>query len=86
MIGERLYWAVARHRADLAGRLTGMMLELDNPELLAILGSEQLLINTIELALRVLEAARPAGGPAASDAGAPSGPAHLEDEDGRAPE
>eukprot|EP00974_Lingulodinium_polyedra_P130535 11214207-Lingulodinium_polyedra.AAC.1 len=61
MIGERLFPAVARHRADLAGELTGMMLELDSRELLAILESEQLLVNKIELALRVLEAPRSSG-------------------------
>eukprot|EP00974_Lingulodinium_polyedra_P003295 308623-Lingulodinium_polyedra.AAC.1 len=41
MIGERLFLAVARHRAELAGKLTGTMLELDNRELRALLESEQ---------------------------------------------
>eukprot|EP00974_Lingulodinium_polyedra_P019742 1909474-Lingulodinium_polyedra.AAC.1 len=48
MIGEELLPAVARHRADLAGKLTGMMLELNNRDLLDILGSEPLLMSAIE--------------------------------------
>merc|ERR1719253_2581162 len=40
MLGEKLYPAVARLQPDLAGKITGMMLEMDNSELLMMLESE----------------------------------------------
>lgn len=56
MLGEKLYPAVAR-LADpsLAGKITGMMLELDNSELLILLQSETQLRQKVDEALRVLQ-------------------------------
>eukprot|EP00416_Gambierdiscus_australes_P019705 CAMPEP_0171071866 /NCGR_PEP_ID=MMETSP0766_2-20121228/10542_1 /TAXON_ID=439317 /ORGANISM="Gambierdiscus australes, Strain CAWD 149" /LENGTH=663 /DNA_ID=CAMNT_0011528419 /DNA_START=126 /DNA_END=2117 /DNA_ORIENTATION=+ len=60
MIGEKLFPAIAKYQPELAGKITGMMLEMDNSELLILLESEQQLKNKVEEALRVLETAKPA--------------------------
>ncbi|GFE54016.1 polyadenylate binding protein [Babesia ovis] len=57
MIGERLFPIVARENPDLAGKITGMMLEMDNQELLALLDNEQQLKEKIQEAMRVLQQA-----------------------------
>merc|ERR1719291_451386 len=54
MIGERLYTAIVRFQPQLAGKITGMMLEMDNSELLLLLESDQHLKNKVEDALKVL--------------------------------
>merc|ERR1712066_1186031 len=58
MIGEKLYPAIARFQPELAGKVTGMMLEMDNSELLILLESEQQLRIKVDEALRVLESTR----------------------------
>merc|ERR1711933_373660 len=55
MIGEKLFPAIARYQPELAGKITGMMLEMDNSELLILLESDAQLKNKVEEALRVLE-------------------------------
>merc|ERR1719243_24540 len=55
MIGEKLFPAIARFQPELAGKITGMMLEMDNSELLMLLESETQLKNKVDEALRVLE-------------------------------
>jgi len=55
MIGEKLYPAITKYQPELAGKITGMMLEMDNTELLTLLDSEQQLKNKVDEALRVLE-------------------------------
>merc|ERR1719345_250078 len=40
MIGEKLYPAIAKYNNTMAGKVTGMMLEMDNSELLMLLESE----------------------------------------------
>merc|ERR1719471_2826692 len=58
MIGEKLYPAISKIQPELAGKITGMMLEMDNSELLILLESEAQLKNKVEEALRVLEMAK----------------------------
>merc|ERR1719316_1311562 len=57
MLGEKLYPAIAKHQPALAGKITGMMLEMDSSELLGLLesGSEPQLKNKIDEAMRVLQ-------------------------------
>merc|ERR1712048_628899 len=58
MIGEKLYPAIAKYQPELAGKITGMMLEMDNSELLMLLESEQQLKTKVDEAMRVLETQR----------------------------
>lgn len=54
MLGEKLYPAVSRLQPDLAGKITGMMLEMDNNEVLVMLDNEAQLRQKVEEAVRVL--------------------------------
>ena len=54
ILGEKLYPFVARVAPDMAGKITGMMLEMDISELLLLLESPDLLRNKVEEARRVL--------------------------------
>eukprot|EP00932_Pfiesteria_piscicida_P006603 SRR837773.16550.p2 GENE.SRR837773.16550~~SRR837773.16550.p2 ORF type:complete len:589 (+),score=308.82 SRR837773.16550:25-1791(+) len=54
MLGEKLFMQISKYHPDLAGKITGMMLEMDNSELLILLESEQQLKAKVDEALRVL--------------------------------
>merc|ERR1719171_2547746 len=54
MIGEKIYPMIAKIQPDMAGKVTGMMLEMDNSELLMLLESEQQLRSKVNEALQVL--------------------------------
>jgi len=41
MLGERLFPLIQRMHAELAGKITGMLLEIDNSELLHMLESTE---------------------------------------------
>merc|ERR1719329_1354872 len=48
MIGEKLYPAIAKIQPEMAGKVTGMMLEMDSSELLMLLESEEQLRTKVE--------------------------------------
>ena len=55
MLEEKLYPAIAKIHHRLAGKITGMLLELDNRELLTLTESPSQLETKVSEALRVLQ-------------------------------
>lgn len=53
MIGERLFPLVSKLQPKLAGKITGMLLEMDNAELLMLLDSNEALQAKVEEAIAV---------------------------------
>merc|ERR1719456_1426119 len=58
MLGEKIFPLIARLQPEMAGKITGMMLEMDNSELLILLESPDQLKMKVDEALRVLEGGR----------------------------
>jgi hypothetical protein len=56
MLGERLFPLIQTTHPDLAGKITGMLLEIDNTELLHMLESREALQAKVEEAVGVLKA------------------------------
>ncbi|XP_052173604.1 polyadenylate-binding protein 7-like isoform X2 [Diospyros lotus] len=55
ILGEQLYPLVQKHKPDLAAKITGMLLEMDNSELLLLLESPESLSAKVEEAVHVLK-------------------------------
>nr|XP_023669895.1 polyadenylate-binding protein 1-like [Paramormyrops kingsleyae] len=56
MLGERLFPLIQSMHPSLAGKITGMLLELDNSELLHMLESPESLRSKVDEAVAVLQA------------------------------
>uniref|UniRef100_A0A8C5CSD5 Polyadenylate-binding protein n=1 Tax=Gadus morhua TaxID=8049 RepID=A0A8C5CSD5_GADMO len=56
MLGERLFPLIQSMHASLAGKITGMLLEIDNSELLHMLESQESLRSKVDEAVAVLQA------------------------------
>ncbi|CAK6957393.1 embryonic polyadenylate-binding protein-like [Scomber scombrus] len=56
LLGERLYPLIHTHHPNLAGKITGMLLEIDNSELLHMLESPESLHSKVDEAIAVLQA------------------------------
>ena len=56
MLNERLFSLIQRMYPELAGKITGMLLEIDNSELLHMLESQESLKAKVEEAVAVLQA------------------------------
>ncbi|KAF5823704.1 hypothetical protein HanRHA438_Chr01g0042031 [Helianthus annuus] len=54
ILGERLFPLVSQHKPDLAAKITGMLLEMDNTELVLLLESPEALAKKVEEAVQVL--------------------------------
>jgi len=55
MLGEVIYMRIAGTQPELAGKITGMLLEMDNSELLHLLESPDALNAKVNEALSVLQ-------------------------------
>ncbi|OWM82476.1 polyadenylate-binding protein 7 [Punica granatum] len=55
ILGERLYPLVQKNKPDLVAKITGMLLEMDNSELLLLLESPESLAAKVEEAVQVLK-------------------------------
>ncbi|XP_055808129.1 polyadenylate-binding protein 7-like [Solanum dulcamara] len=55
ILGEHLYPLVSKHKPELASKITGMLLEMDNAELLLLLESPESLETKVEEAFEVLK-------------------------------
>ncbi|KAJ4487891.1 polyadenylate binding protein [Lentinula aciculospora] len=55
ILGEQIYMRIAGSQPELAGKITGMLLEMDNTELLQLLESQDAMNNKVQEALIVLQ-------------------------------
>lgn len=74
MLGERLFPLIQNMHPSLAGKITGMLLEIDNSELLHMLESPESLRSKVDEAVAVLQAhqAKEAAQKSSTPAGVPS--------------
>jgi hypothetical protein len=61
LLGEKLFPLIASRQPTLAGKITGMLLEMDNPDILHLIDTPEALTEQVEEALAVLRAHKHAG-------------------------
>lgn len=66
MLGEVIYMKIYQKHNDLAGKITGMLLEMDNAELLALVDNQPALDAKVQEAISVLEDFQQQDGPVAA--------------------
>jgi len=54
MLGEKIFPMISRIHPEMAGKITGMMLEMDNSEMLMLIESPDQLKAKVDEALRVI--------------------------------
>ncbi|AQL07617.1 polyadenylate-binding protein 7 [Zea mays] len=59
LLGNRLYPLVERHQPELASKITGMLLELDNSEVVTLLCSSEMLSVKVDECVQLLQATKP---------------------------
>ncbi|KAG2552880.1 polyadenylate-binding protein 4-like [Panicum virgatum] len=59
LLGNRLYPLVERHQPELVSKITGMLLELDNSEVVALLCSSEMLSAKVDECVQLLHATKP---------------------------
>ncbi|KAF0306631.1 Polyadenylate-binding protein 1 [Amphibalanus amphitrite] len=75
MLGERLFPMIQHMYPELAGKITGMLLEIDNSELVHMLEHHESLKGKVDEAVAVLQAHQAKATPAAAASGAAAAPA-----------
>jgi polyadenylate-binding protein len=55
ILGEHIYMRISATQPELAGKITGMLLEMDNTELLQLLETQEAMNNKVQEALIVLQ-------------------------------
>jgi polyadenylate-binding protein len=55
ILGERLFPQVQALQPELAGKITGMLLEMDNSEVLLLLDNQEALVAKVDEAIEVLK-------------------------------
>lgn len=73
MLGEALYPKIAAQQPDLAGKITGMLLEMDNNELINLTGDDAALREKVDEALTVYDEYLKSHSANGEDAGPPGG-------------
>ncbi|KAL5724265.1 Polyadenylate-binding protein 1A [Ranunculus cassubicifolius] len=73
ILGERIYPLVQKIKPDLTAKITGMLLEMDNSELLLLLESPESMAAKVDEAVQVLKRSKPS-----STNKAPGQEVHLE--------
>ncbi|KJX99373.1 hypothetical protein TI39_contig361g00012 [Zymoseptoria brevis] len=78
MLGEALYPKIHAQQPELAGKITGMLLEMDNEELLNLTGNDQALREKVDEALTVYdEYLKNHSGPSGEEGGQANGAENL---------
>jgi polyadenylate-binding protein len=69
MLGEALYPKIQAQQPELAGKITGMLLEMDNAELIGLVDDDAALRNKVQEALDVYDEYMKSKGPGADESG-----------------
>ncbi|XP_030495628.1 polyadenylate-binding protein 7 [Cannabis sativa] len=77
MLGDRLFPMVSKYQPDLASKITGMLLDMDNAELLLLLESPDSLVTKVKEAVEVLKSVSESNSNSNSNSKSNNSPIHL---------